>query len=365
MLRSVLSLLCFASISFLASSQNKSIVVEVRRNIEILSTLNNQISTEFLKDSVEDPFLYRTTRLMRLNYDAFKKYRHHPAVRATQEMSDKIGTGVYLLGLFFDEFPSATQKLPVSEPILKAIHPNLDSASRLVNQYILQVASFYHDTNFDEYFDGNQLLYQLAIAEVTKNLPGKDFIPTLESYYGSGKSKYHIIVMPSFKSGWGMAWETEKEGSKEVFNIVAPVQEQVINKKGIVIEAGYDNASEIRNLSVHEFGHSFVNPLTQSSANEEIINRFKQLYKPIPSQGQYTDWLTVFNEHTVRAGEIRIASVMGLEKESARLRVEYKAWMYLPHFIDQLRFYENNRTKYKSFESYLPDLVSSLEKIKK
>ena len=56
---------------------------------------------------------------------------------------------------------------------------------------------------------------------------------------------------------------------------------------------------------------------------------------------------------------------MGLEKESERLKEEYKVWTYLPHFIDQLKFYENNRTKYKSFESYLPDLVSSLEKIKK
>jgi hypothetical protein len=78
-------------------------------------------------------------------------------------MSDKIGTGVYLLGLFFDEFPSATQKLPVPEPILKAIHANQDSANLLVNQYILQVASFYHDTNFDQYFDGNQSLYQPSL----------------------------------------------------------------------------------------------------------------------------------------------------------------------------------------------------------
>ena len=364
MLRSVIGLLSFISISISASSQNKSIVVEVRKNIEILSTLNNQIATEFLKDSIEDPFLYRTTRLMRLNYEAFKKYRHHPAVRATQEMSDKIGTGVYLLGLFFDELPSATQKLPVSEPILEAIHPNMDSANRIVKEYFFHVVSFYRETNFEKYFTGNQLLYKLAVSEVKRNLPGQNFIPTLEVYYGAQKNEYHIIVMPSFKSGWGMAWETEAKGGKEVFNIVAPLQEQLISKEGVVSEAGYNNASEIRNLSVHEFGHSFVNPLTQSSAYEESISRFKQLYKPIPNQGQYTDWLTVFNEHVVRAGEIRIASVMGLEKESDRLKAEYKDWMYLPHFIDQLKIFEKSRTKYETFESYLPVLVSSLEKIK-
>jgi hypothetical protein len=46
--------------SFLAYSQQKTITVEVRRNIEVLSTLNNLISTSFLKDSIADPFFTKT-----------------------------------------------------------------------------------------------------------------------------------------------------------------------------------------------------------------------------------------------------------------------------------------------------------------
>jgi hypothetical protein len=349
--------------NFLAYSQQKTITVEVRRNIEVLSTLNNQISTSFLKDSVADPFLYKNTRLMRMNYDHFKKYEGHPAIVATQQMSDRIGTGVYLLGLFYDEFPKVTQIFPISEPILKAIHEDMDSANLLVNNYILQVAGFYRDSNFDQYFANNSELYQLAILEVEKNLPGSKFIKTLESYYGAEKASYHIVAMPSFKSGWGMAWEIGSDGKKEAFNIIAPLQEQ-ITSEGVVTQAGFNNPGEIRNLSVHEFGHTFVNPLTQSAPFEEQISRYAHLFKPIPNQGQYSDWLTSFNEHIVRAGEIRIASVMGNDRESERLRFEYKDWMYLSHFIEELKKYEHNRKKYPTFKSFLPALINSLKTLK-
>jgi hypothetical protein len=52
---------------------------------------------------------------------------------------------------------------------------------------------------------------------------------------------------------------------------------------------------------VDEFGQSFVNPYTMQPAISELINNYKDLFKPIPHQGQYTDWLTVFNELTVQA----------------------------------------------------------------
>ena len=80
-------------------AQKKNFVVGINKNIELLSTLNNQISTSFLKDSLADPYLYKTTRLMRLNYEHFEPFKQHPAIKATQQMSDKIGTGVYLLDL--------------------------------------------------------------------------------------------------------------------------------------------------------------------------------------------------------------------------------------------------------------------------
>ena len=364
MLRLLLISYLLSQCSLLAFPQGKSIIVEVRKHIELISALNNQISTSFLKDSVTDPYLYKTTKLMRLNYEHFKKFSKHPAVLATQQMSDKIGTGVYLLGLYYEDFPQAKQKSPISQLILQEIHPDTDSAIFLVKKYMEEVAQFYHDTQFETYFIQNQPLYQLAVEEVKRNIPPDTFIPTLEKYYGTSKDGYHIVVMPSFKSGWGLSWQVEDRGQTIIFNIAAPLQEQILSSTKKVVEAGFDNADEIRNLSVHEFGHSFVNPLTMQASYAAQINRYKHLFKPVPNQGQYSDWLTLFNEHLVRAGEIHIALLMGQVKESKRLQESYKDWMYLPHFIEQLKLYEANRSTYKKLEDYLPVLIASLVKLK-
>ncbi|MBA9079630.1 MULTISPECIES: DUF4932 domain-containing protein [Rufibacter] len=343
-----------------AVAQQKEIIVEVNKNIEVLCALNNQLSAAFLRDSVADPFLYTSTRLMRLNYEHFLPYQKHPAVEATQHLSDKIGTGVYLLGLFYEELPRVKQKQPVSEVILREIHPHPDTAAQVVQAYMQLVAQFYQDTRFDRYLRQNQPTYQLAIQEVRKSLPGRAFLPTLENYYGASKGSYHLVVMPFFKSGWGLSWQVEDHGKTHLYNIAAPMQEQVLDRNKRTLAAGYDNPTEIRNLSVHEFGHSFVNPLTTQPPLEAQINQYAHLFKPIPHQPQYTDWLTSFNEHLVRAGEIRIALQMGTAQGAQALQTSYRDWMYLPHFLQQLSRYERNRIQYPTLASFLPDLVASL-----
>jgi hypothetical protein len=363
MIRIILIVCLIFQIGFQATGQGKKIFVEVNKNIELISTLNNQIATSFLKDSADSPYLYKTTRLMRLNYEHFKPFGQHPAVAGTMKMSKRIGTGVYLLGLYFDELPKLVQKQPVSEIILQEIHPDKDSANMILKDYIGLIRQFYYDTNFEQYFLRNKPLYELAVREVKQNLPEDRFITALEAYYGMQKSSYHINVMPSFKSGWGMGWQLENKGKTDVFNIAAPLQEQILNKDKRVLTAGYNNPEEIRNLSVHEFGHSFINPLTTQAHVAKQLDNYKHLFKPIPNQGQYSDWLNVFNEHLVRAGEIRIALQLGQEEESKRLQEQYKDWMYLPHFIAQLKTYERNRVKYRSLENYLPIIIASLAEL--
>ena len=95
------------------------------------------------------------------------------------------------------------------------------------------------------------------------NLPEKKFIPALEEYYGDAKTSYNIILMPFFKSKWGMGWETSASGKKNIYNITSPFNAQVVFRNKAV-QVGFDNSNEIANLSIHEFGHSFVNTLTSS-----------------------------------------------------------------------------------------------------
>ncbi|SMB99831.1 hypothetical protein SAMN00120144_2788 [Hymenobacter roseosalivarius DSM 11622] len=133
--------------------------------------------------------------------------------------------------------------------------------------------------------------------------------------------------------------------------------------RGQVTNAGFDNAEAVRNLSVHEFGHTFINPLTVLPAVAPGLTAHQALFKPIPGQLQYRDWQTSFNEHLVRAGEVRIALALGLPEVSQQLRTAYSTWIYLPFFEAQLQRYEANRARYPTIESFLPNLIRALPEL--
>ena len=346
----------------LAQPGSRPITVQVNPTVETIATLMNQLSPEFLPDSATDPAGYRRSRSMRVNYDAFRPYANHVAVGATKALSDKLGTGVYLLGLYARPMPETGWLAPVSPLLLAAVHDNPDSAQRVVNAYMAQVARFYQDAHMGEYRVQQHGTYQKAIDQVLRNRPSAAFIPAMERYYGSRKKAYTIVLMPFFITQWGMGWQVGDGPEASIYNISAPYRDQQVQGQQ-VIDPGFDDAEAVRTLCVHEFGHSFVNPYTMQPALTARINQYSGLFRPIPNQAQYNDWLTVFNELTVRAGEIRIALKMGRPRESKRLRNAYKDWPYLDHFIRQLAYYERKRARYPAFTDFLSDLAGSLKKL--
>ncbi|MCB2410575.1 DUF4932 domain-containing protein [Hymenobacter lucidus] len=343
-------------------AQSAQITVESDLGVELVNALVVQISPEFLPDSAAAPALFRTTRLMRASYTHFAPFRQHAAVRRTQWLSDKIGTGVYLLPLFYEGFPRPRRVTPVSPPILAAIHPNADSAARIADAYMLLVGRFYRDARFARFQRHQRPVYEQAIAEVRRNLPPASFIQTMEAYYGGQKAAYRLIVNPFFKSEWGMAWQVSHADGLTAVQIAAPSGEQTL-MRGRVTAAGFDNAEAVRNLSVHEFGHTFVNPLTSLPVFAPGIAAHAALFRPIPGQLQYRDWETSFNEHLVRAGEIRIAQALDRDDVSRQLRAAYADWMYLPFFEAQLQRYEADRQRYPTLESFLPVLIAALPEL--
>ncbi|HEX8326346.1 MAG TPA: DUF4932 domain-containing protein [Hymenobacter sp.] len=361
--RLLLLLLWFGSLPPLRA-QERRIVVGTDLGVELVNALEVQISPEFLKDSATDPYLFSTTRLMRVSYNHFAPFREHAAVKRTKALTDKIGTGVYLLPLFYEGFPRPRRHSPVSRELLEALHPNADSAARMADEYMRLAGQFYQDARFADFQRRYRRVYDMAIAQVQRNLPPSNFIPTMEAYYGARKAAYRIIVNPFFKSQWGMAWQVAGPKGFTAVQITAPAGEQTL-ARGRVANAGFDDAEWVRNLSVHEFGHTFVNPLTALPAFAPGIAAQQALYRPIPDQAQYRDWGTSFNEHLVRAGEVRIALALGRPEVSSKLRADYAAWMYLPFFEAQLQRYEANRQRYPTLESFLPEIIGALPTLAK
>jgi hypothetical protein len=108
---------------------------------------------------------------------------------------------------------------------------------------------------------------------------------------------------------------------------------------------GFENQEHIKELSTHEFGHSFVNPVIDD-LDQNLISDSKMLFEPIIQQMSdqgYTTWKICLYEHFVRAGEICIAKLMGNIEQSENIEKKYigdRSFIYLPQILEEFQEYD-------------------------
>jgi hypothetical protein len=126
---------------------------------------------------------------------------------------------------------------------------------------------------------------------------------------------------------------------------------------------GYDNPEVVKFLTVHELGHSFVNPHMNELENE--LMRDTALFTPALRQSlrpyYIEDWKNCVIEHLVRLGEIRIALARKDTIEAVRLHnmhVKELKMVLIPMLEQKINEYEMHRDRYPDFKSFLPELLA-------
>jgi hypothetical protein len=288
-------------------------------------------------------------------FQTFKPFAEHDAVKLFQEMSHENFT--------FDAPP--TVMLHLSPPPELAIeHPFTDylitraGVREKLLLFIEQLRDFAQKTDFMAFFQSHHDFYQETIQGVNDNFKEIDFIGALEEYYGQKQHSYTIVLAPTFKGNYGPRLE-RKDGTFDIFNIVSPRQ----IKDGILYFGSKDN---FEHLAWHEFSHSFVNPLGEQHSNE--LNQYASLFEPIRSKmtaSAYGNWLTVVNEHVVRAVTTRLNYIhKGKEEGDRALQAEKTyGFAYIEALCRELENYERNRDEFLTFASFYPQLIETFKKL--
>lgn len=118
---------------------------------------------------------------------------------------------------------------------------------------------------------------------------------------------------------------------------------------------------------IHEFNHSFVNPLLKSETNAalmESIGKELQKLSYIGMRNQaYGNWQTVVNESIVRAAVIIYMQEHGFD-EKQLLNEMYnqvsRDFRWMPELVVCLRNYTNHRDQYKTLSDYYPEIAKCL-----
>ena len=200
------------------------------------------------------------------------------------------------------------------------------------------------------------------VKEVKNNLPDEGFITEMEHLYGKQPDGYFLnasLTMP-FSQGFAIS---KGDNIGYVFgSLTLPLEIDDLNS----LKLGYANSSQLRNISVHEFGHSFVNPVVDQ-IKDTIINEKDFLFEPIKekmSNQAYSSWKISLYEHFVRAGEIFIAKQLNDQKTANALSEDYtknRSFIYLNQIITAMEFWYNNEYFTKSYSDFVKETIESLE----
>lgn len=166
------------------------------------------------------------------------------------------------------------------------------------------------------------------------------------------KDEYNIILSPLIMGGYGPKVKTA-DGKTKVYGIIGPIRSNMSGD--IEFSTEY-----VRDIVLHEFSHSFVNPITTKNIDE--VNKYKSLYKPISEimkKQAYADWETCVNEHIVRAVTTRIAYIYEGEAagEKALKYEKSNGFIYIDNLCEKLKYFEENKNNYASFEEFYPELI--------
>ncbi|EDM34021.1 hypothetical protein PBAL39_17159 [Pedobacter sp. BAL39] len=260
---------------------------------------------------------------------------------------------------------------PVDLPLFSERYPG---ARAMGEELADSLASFYKQARVGSFLKQNVAFYKGALAEATKHISVKA-IPFMEKWYGKQFAGYEFYLMPgmpitpgddNYRAFGPKLTSPNGEVSAMIFS--SSIQLPLLNSLSVYRQFGFDNAEVIRFLTVHELGHSFVNPVIEPL--KQLVQRDTSLFTATLARhlekSYISTWETCLVEHLVRLGEIRIAKSMGDIAEENRIRklhVSEFGFVLLPMLEKVIEKYESDRARYPDFKSFLPEIFSSLHQL--
>jgi len=345
----ILLLVIFSTEVFAQTADIELNFVKADERVELLYTI------EYLAKS---PFVSQHQTLIKWDIeDNFSKFKEHEAVILFKKMEKELGFTYYRplnWILQFSNFPKF-EKYRTAFNCGELINKN---DKDYLKKFRLALIDFYKKTNFEKFYNSHSEFYNDFLSKVEKSKTLLNIPKYLEEFYGTKLFSYNVILSPLLHQGGYNLEFKNNSGNIEVIAIIGPNGEIEFNPV-------FDSDFLEKDLMIHEFSHSFVNPLVEkyktliSNLEEEYFNDSLKISSK--RQG-YSEWESVFDEILVRANTILITKKYYGEKDANNLlKYELNAGFYLiPKVLKIMNEYENNRQKYKTYNDFFPILIKRL-----
>lgn len=291
----------------------------------------------------------------------FTPYTNHKAVQFFDEMSAN--------GFWYGQPPEAMLSY-TDPPALKKVRPVSDfviqraGGKEKLDEFIERLRRFAVESNFMAFYSSHEKDYEKMISDFHKSMGEWNYVNDLKDFYGYSQNSYTIVVAPFFhKGGFGPSIEASN-GRYDVYNLGGPWD----YKDGTFY---FGDGQYFRRLVWHEFSHSYVNHLTDLYIDRltdpgDILNPgMKEKIAAMPNVTWNVfvhEWVS---EHIVRAVTTSLAyTKLGKTEGDKALQLEEKrGYPYVKQLCNKLELYMNDRSHYKTFPDFFPELVKVFEDI--
>ncbi len=286
----------------------------------------------------------------------FAEVKNHPAV----EMMDSLRR---YNGVSFDSPMTFAINLTKAGDGFILVNDTVAPESRWngvdLKKAVATISDFYVKSNFSNFFDFHKPFYEKICSLFDSNVISKFNQNWYEQFYGMPPTDKFKVVIGFTNGGGNYGPSCQLQGQpRNVYAIIG----YALDNNG---EPYYISDPEMYlGTLVHEFNHSFVNPLADNpvftSEIESAGNAMMQYCRKVMRKNAYSTWKTLVNESIVRASVIMYLLDNGATEEDARSSVieEMSTGFYwTPELVKCLQYYTANRDRYPTIKSYYPEIV--------
>jgi len=321
---------------------------KVDQRIELLSIAfrlagNSEYNMDNYKNYVNDIHTY------------FDKYKDHPLIAFCQKLREENGVSfdaVMAMAIHLKQPPSLDPIIPFTDKV-----PENRWGKDNAYKFVALLKQFYTDTHCDVFFKQHADLYRLAQDRFKAAVFDGFDISWYKQYYGQQPEGSLNVIIGLGNGGGNYGPKVIfADGKEDDYAIMGTWSVDSLGKPMY-------SASGYLPTLVHEFNHSFVNHLIEKYAKDLEASSYK-LFEPVKTlmkSQAYSNAITMMKESLVRASVvmyIKKHATNPLEVNKEIITQTGRGFIWIRRLVDTLDFYEQNRSKYPTLESFMPRIIS-------
>ncbi len=283
----------------------------------------------------------------------FLPFKQHPAVQFASKLRRSRGVSYdapMSLAVHLTDAFTLKERVPF-EP-----HPaGLDGRWQLdeVRRFLKLTRDFSKKTRFKEFIQAHQQLYDSTAKRLTEMMTKHAHLEWFDTFFGQRPANvFHLAVaMLNGPNCYAARITIGKEN--HIYCILG-------TWRGDKKDTPLFRKTALP-VIMHEFGHSYVNPLVAKYAGR-FEKSGKKIFPPVEQvmkSNAYHSWQTVVHESIIRASVVRyLAAHEGPLRAFVEIQRQHaRGFVWTGQLVRLLAQYEQQRREYPSFEDFMPRIV--------